>query len=145
MHAEEYYAVEVELPGRERVMVMVALSSEPSGKPLVRVLGPGGRLLKSRQPFRADMMHWLAINLPDHEDLLLTRAAVARKTGLSIARLKELERDDSTYPKKRVFRGTRRVGFWLSEVNAWLAMQLEPGPQARPQRQSRKRAQASTI
>jgi predicted DNA-binding transcriptional regulator AlpA len=145
MHAEEHYAVEVELPGGQRVLVTVSFPTSANGKAQVRVLGPGGRLLKARPPARSGMTEWLAINLPDDEDRLLTRAAVKELTGLSIAKLKELEKEDPTYPRKQVFRGTRRVGFWLSDVRGWLRQNACPEPEANPRRRARTRHPSPTT
>jgi predicted DNA-binding transcriptional regulator AlpA len=96
----------------------------------VYVIERGGRLWKVRALSREGIVEWLAVNLPEDEDRLLTRAAVAAKTGLSVARLKELEKEDPTFPKKQVFKGTRRVGFWLSDVRAW--MRTNVAPEAKP-------------
>jgi hypothetical protein len=64
MHSNRHYAIEVELPSGERVLVMIGFPTAPNDTPTARVLGAGGRILKASQPSRAGMMEWLAINLP---------------------------------------------------------------------------------
>lgn len=66
----------------------------------------------------------------DQAPELLTQAMASYALGMSVEAINALERDDADFPKRRRVPFMQRAVFLRSDLQRWVAAQLEHAPQA---------------